>query len=121
MSSAASLTSATKGFTASRRSTCSNPRLPLAAELLSLGDFSVEKDAFAHPPFNSYLYALALWISNGSFVGLEILNALSFALFLFFAYRLLALFDRHAARFAVVLFAASPAILHAWSGSRASR
>ena len=31
------------------------------------GDFQVEKDAFAHPPFNSYLYAVALWISNRSF------------------------------------------------------
>lgn len=80
-----------------------------------LGDFIAEQDAFAHPPLNSYLYALALWISNGSFVGLEILNALSFALFLFFAYRLLSLFDLQAARFAVALFAASPAILHAWS------
>ena len=80
-----------------------------------LGDFAIEHDAFAHPPLNSYLYALALWISNGSFVGLEILNALSFALFLFFAYRLLSLFDRQLARFAVALFAASPTILHAWS------
>jgi len=80
-----------------------------------LGDFIVEQDAFAHPPFNSYFYALALWISNGSFVGLEVLNALSFALFLLFAYRLLSLFDLHTARFAVALFAASPAILHAWS------
>jgi hypothetical protein len=80
-----------------------------------LGDFIIEQDAFAHPPLNSYIYALALWISNGSFVGLEILNALAFALFLFFAYRLLSLFDLHAARFAVALFAASPAILHAWS------
>ncbi len=92
-----------------------SPDYLLRPSYYPLGDFIVEKDAFAHPPFNSYLYALALWISNGSFVGLEILNALSFALFLFFAYRLLALFDRHAARFAVVLFAASPAILHAWS------
>ena len=80
-----------------------------------LGDFIAEHDAFAHPPLNSYLYALALWISNGSFVGLEVLNALSFVLFLFFAYRLLSLFDLHAARFAVALLAASPAILHAWS------
>jgi hypothetical protein len=80
-----------------------------------LGDFLVEQDAFAHPPLNSYLYALALWISNGSFVGLEILNGLSFGLFLFFAYRLLSLFDLHVGRFAIALFAASPAILHAWS------
>ena len=92
-----------------------SPAYLLRPSYYPLGDFIAEQDAFAHPPLNSYLYALALWISNGSFVGLEILNALSFALFLFFAYRLLSLFDLHAARFAVALFAASPAILHAWS------
>ncbi len=92
-----------------------SPAYILRPSYYPLGDFIVEQDAFAHPPLNSYLYALALWISNGSFVGLEILNALSFALFLFFAYRLLSLFDLHAARFAVALLAASPAILHAWS------
>ena len=92
-----------------------DPAYLLRPSYFPLGDFMAEKDAFAHPPLNSYLYALALWISNGSFVGLEVLNALSLGLFLFFAYRLLAAFDVQTARFAVVLFAASPAILHAWS------
>src|SRR5688572_26565578 len=92
-----------------------SPDYLLRPSYYPLGDFNVEQDAFAHPPLNSYLYALSLWISNGSFVGLEVLNALSLALFLFFAYRLLSLFDLHVARFAVALFAASPAILHAWS------
>jgi hypothetical protein len=92
-----------------------SPDYLLRPSYYPLGDFMAEQDAFAHPPLNSYLYALALWISNGSFVGLEILNALSFAVFLFFAYRLLSLFDLQGARFAVVLLAASPAILHAWS------
>jgi hypothetical protein len=92
-----------------------DPTYLLRPSYYPLGDFIAEQNAFAHPPLNSYLYAFALWISNGSFVGLEILNALAFALFLFFAYRLLSLFDITAARFAVALFAASPAILHAWS------
>src|SRR5688572_24622766 len=92
-----------------------SPAYLLRPSYYPLGDFIVEQDAFAHPPLNSYLYALALWISNGSFVGLEILNALSLGLFLLFAYRLLSLFDLLTARFAVALFAASPAILHAWS------
>src|SRR5688572_22685717 len=29
------------------------------------GDFAAGKDAFAHPPYNSYLYALALWLGEG--------------------------------------------------------
>jgi hypothetical protein len=79
------------------------------------GDFAVEKDAFAHPPLNSYLYALALWFSNRSMAGLEILNGLFFGLLLLFSYRLLALFDVLSARFGVVLLAVSPTILHAYS------
>jgi hypothetical protein len=79
------------------------------------GDFAVEKDAFAHPPLNSYLYALALWFSNRSVAGLEILNGLFFGLLLLFSYRLLALFDVLTARFGVVLLAVSPTILHAYS------
>src|SRR2546421_12874932 len=51
------------------------------------GDFVADQDAFAHPPFNSYLYALSLWFSRGSLAGPELLNGLSFALLLYFAFR----------------------------------
>src|SRR5262245_1350915 len=44
-----------------------SPDYLLRPSYYPLGDFVVEENAFAHPPFNSYLYALALWISNGSF------------------------------------------------------
>src|SRR5436190_10667289 len=67
------------------------------------GAFLAEQDAFAHPPFNSYLYALSLWFSRGSLAGPELLNAFSFALLLYFAYRVLSLFDIKAALFAVSL------------------
>jgi 4-amino-4-deoxy-L-arabinose transferase-like glycosyltransferase len=75
------------------------------------GDFFADKSAFAHPPLNSYLYALFLWLSNRSLAALELLNALSFALLLYTAYRVLKWFDVQAARFAVLLLAASPGIL----------
>src|SRR5690242_17538055 len=74
------------------------------------GDFLQEKDAFAHPPFNSYFYALSLWLCRGSLLGPELINALSFALLLYFSFRVVEIFDPLAARFAVVLLAVSPAI-----------
>jgi len=74
------------------------------------GDFLQEKDAFAHPPFNSYFYALSLWLCRGSLLGPELINVLSFALLLYFSFRVVEMFDPLAARFAVVLLAVSPAI-----------
>jgi len=79
------------------------------------GDFFADKDAFAHPPVNSYLYAVVLWLSNKSLAGLEFFNALFFALLLYGAYRVLKLFDAAAGRFAVLLLAVSPGILVAYS------
>src|SRR6185503_9093830 len=64
------------------------------------GDFFADKNAFAHPPVNSYLYALVLWLSNRSLAGLEFFNALFFALLLYGTYRVLKLFDVAAGRFA---------------------
>jgi hypothetical protein len=74
------------------------------------GDFLADHGAIAHPPFNSYFYALTLWLSRGSLAALEMLSALSFAVLLYFVYRLLKLFDVQAGRFAVLLLAVSPAI-----------
>jgi 4-amino-4-deoxy-L-arabinose transferase-like glycosyltransferase len=79
------------------------------------GDFFADKGAFAHPPLNSYLYALLLWMSNRSLAALELFNALSFALLLCMAYRVLKWFDVEAGRFAVLLLVGSPAILAAYS------
>src|SRR3954451_4297756 len=79
------------------------------------GNFLAEKDAFAHPPFNSYFYALSLWLSRGSLVGPELLNVLSFALLLYFAYRVVGLFDVQAGRVAILLLIASPAIFTYYS------
>ena len=85
------------------------------------GNFMADKDGFAHPPFNSYLYALALWASNSGLstnsrpaalllAGPEIIHALSFGLLLFFVFRLMAPFDTKAATFTVLLLVASPAV-----------
>ena len=92
-----------------------DPAYILRPSYFPQGDFALEKNAFAHPPLNSYLYALALWFSNRSMAGLEILNGLFFGLLLLFSYRLLAPFDVLAARFGVVLLAVSPTIQHAYS------
>src|SRR5688572_8672220 len=39
-----------------------SPAYLLRPSSFPAGDFAAGKDAFAHPPFNSYLYALALWL-----------------------------------------------------------
>jgi 4-amino-4-deoxy-L-arabinose transferase-like glycosyltransferase len=75
------------------------------------GNFFADKDAFAHPPVNSYLYAAVLWLSNGSLAALEFFNAFVFALLLYATYRVLKLFDIAAGRYAVLLLAVSPGIL----------
>ena len=87
-----------------------SPTYLLRPSYFPAGDFLQEKDAFAHPPFNSYFYALSLWLLKGSLAGPELLNVISFALLLYFSYRIVALFDPLAAGFAVVLLAVSPAI-----------
>lgn len=79
------------------------------------GDFLADRAGFAHPPFNSYLYALGFWAGRGSLAGPEIVHALAWAALLFFAYRLLALADRTAAAAAVLLLSASPAMLASYS------
>jgi len=79
------------------------------------GNFLAEKEAFAHPPFNSYFYALSLWVARGSMVGPEVVNLLAFALLLYFAYRVAATFDGAAARYTILLLAVSPAILTSYS------
>jgi hypothetical protein len=79
------------------------------------GDFTADKDGFAHPPFNSYLYALSLWLFGGSLIGPEVVNCLSLVLLLFFVYRLLSTFNSPAAQFSTVLLAVSPAILLSYS------
>jgi hypothetical protein len=92
-----------------------SPTYILRPSYYPAGDFATEKDAFAHPPFNSYLYAAALWLGRGSLAGLEVLNALSFALLLFFTWRSLSLFQTQAGIFAVLLLAASPAVIKYYS------
>jgi hypothetical protein len=79
------------------------------------GDFLADKDGFAHPPFNSYLYALSLWLCKGSLAAPELVNVLSFALFLYFTFRVISPFDVKASRFTVLLLAASPAVLISFS------
>ena len=54
-------------------------------------------------------------LSKGSLASLEVVNALSFVLLLFFSYRLLSLFEVQAGRFAVLLLAASPVIVGLYS------
>jgi 4-amino-4-deoxy-L-arabinose transferase-like glycosyltransferase len=80
-----------------------------------LGDFLTDRDGFAHPPFNSYFYAVALWLSGGRIAGPEILNGLNFAALLWIGYRLLRKTDRLAAKCSVLLLAASPAMLGYYS------
>jgi len=79
------------------------------------GNFLTDKDGFAHPPFNSYFYAISLWFSHHSLAGPEFVNALAYALLLFFVYRFVSLLDSQAAPIAVLLLAASPAILVSYS------
>ncbi len=91
------------------------------------GNFLADKDGFAHPPFNSYLYALSLWPSNArlstdaapppaiSLAGPEVIHAVAFALLLYFIFRLIEPFDRKAAMFTVLLLIASPAIRNYYS------
>lgn len=76
-----------------------------------LGDFATDRDGFAHPPFNSYFYAVALWIAHGSIAGPEVLNVLNFAALLLMGYRLIRRRDGLAAKCAVLLLAASPAMI----------
>jgi 4-amino-4-deoxy-L-arabinose transferase-like glycosyltransferase len=92
-----------------------SPTYWLRPSFYPLGDCVTDQDAFAHPPFNSYFYAVALWLSHGSLASLEVVNALSFALLLFFAYRLLAPFEPRAGWFAVLLLAASPVLVALYS------
>lgn len=86
------------------------PKYWLRLSYFPLGHFSADKNGFAHPPFNSYFYAVGLWFSRGSLVGPEIVNLLALGALLFFAYRLLARVDEMAAGIAVLLLAASPAM-----------
>ncbi len=79
------------------------------------GDFLAEKGAFAHPPWNSYFYALGLWLFHGSLVGPEVVSALSFAALLWVAFQLMRQFDNQAARFTILLLAASPAMVGSYS------
>lgn len=79
------------------------------------GDFVADRGNYAHPPFNSYLYALGLWAGRGSLAGPEVINALAFAVLLYFAFRLAATFDARGARFAVLLLAASPSMMNAYT------
>lgn len=92
-----------------------SPSYILQPSYLPAGDFATDRAGFAHPPINSYLYALGFSLARGSFVGPDLLNVLCFAGLLCFAYRLLALADRNAAGFAVLLLAASPAIVGSYS------
>ena len=87
-----------------------SPAYILRPSYYPLGDFAEDKDGFAHPPFNSYFYALGLWLFKGSLAGPHIVNAISFALLLFFSFRVLQLFDNRAAIFATLLLSVSPAI-----------
>jgi hypothetical protein len=91
------------------------------------GDFLADKDGFAHPPFNSYLYALSLWPGNArsfsqanppppvALAGPEIVNAVAFALLLYFVFQFLRTFDPKAATFTVLLLIASPAMRNYYS------
>jgi 4-amino-4-deoxy-L-arabinose transferase-like glycosyltransferase len=79
------------------------------------GDFLAERGGFAHPPLNSYFYALSLWVSHGAFPSEELVNVLAFAFLLYSTYRLLALFDPLAGRLAVLLLAVSPRMLFCYS------
>jgi 4-amino-4-deoxy-L-arabinose transferase-like glycosyltransferase len=91
------------------------PDYLLRPSYLPAGDFFADRAGFAHPPFNSYLYALSLWLARGSLAGPEVVHVLAFAALLFFAYRIVALWDRRAAWCAVLLLAASPAMLGSYS------
>ncbi len=91
------------------------PKYWLQVSYFPMGDFAADHDGFAHPPFNSYLYALGLWLTKGSVAGPELINLLSFLGLLYFSYRLLARFDELAAAFAVLLLAASPPIIGYYS------
>jgi hypothetical protein len=75
-----------------------------------LGDFMADRDGFAHPPFNSYFYAIGLWAARGSLIGPEGVNLLALGALLYAAYRVVARVDAMAAKIAVVLLPASPAI-----------
>ncbi len=75
-----------------------------------LGNFETDREGFAHPTINSYVYAVSLWGSGGSLAGPEVANLVLFGALLFFAFRLLARADRVAAAAAVLLLAASPAL-----------
>jgi 4-amino-4-deoxy-L-arabinose transferase-like glycosyltransferase len=92
-----------------------SPTYLLRPSYYPAGDFVADRGGYAHPPFNSYLYALSLWLSKGSLIGPDVLNALSFLALLFFSYQLLALFDRQTGRFAALLLAASPAMVASFS------
>lgn len=92
-----------------------SPNYLLRPSNYPLGDFGADKEAFAHPPFNSYAYAIALWFSRGSLFGAELVCVLFYALLLLFAYRTMRLFQTQIAVFAVLLLAASPAILRAYA------
>lgn len=82
----------------------------LRPSYLPAGDFDADKEGFAHPPFNSYFYAVALWAARGSLAGIDVLNVACFAALLVLAYRLVRRFDETAAVCAVVLLAASPSM-----------
>lgn len=80
-----------------------------------LGDFLADKDAFAHPPLNSFFYAISLWFARGSLVGPELLGVLNFGLLLWLAHRVLRRLDAMTAMCGVALVAASPALIRYFS------
>lgn len=92
-----------------------SPAYLLRPSYYPAGEFAADKGAFAHFPFNSQLYALALWVGRGSLAAVDVLNVVSFAALLFFVYRLLRLFEVRTALFAVLLLAASPSIVRYYS------
>lgn len=92
-----------------------SPTYLLRPSYFPAGSFLADRNGFAHPPFNSYLYAASLWLSRGALAGPVIVNGLALAALLFLAYRVLALTDRDAGLFAVLLLAASPAIMRSYS------
>jgi len=92
-----------------------SPAYILRPSFFPEGDFQVEKGGINAPPFNSYLYAIALWASRGALASQELINVLAFALLLYFGYRLLRLYDPQAGGLAALLLAISPQILLCYS------
>ncbi len=79
------------------------------------GTFDTERARLGHPCIHCMFMALSSYLFGGGIIPFQLFPMASFALTLYFIYRLLSLWDELAGRYALLLAAISPVILSEFS------